>query len=177
MTLVNLLILLRSTHLHTADKMTINIVKKILSEDYASAKDDVVATLKDKMSRAMNAVKKRIAATDYSDKPTLRSMSGKKLNKLKVEPKEHVKEEEQLDEARVGIVAARVRGGVIQRRKKVSLVPGMTFRGGKLTRMSPAERRRRKMGARRAKMKIQAKRSQMLRKRKLSMAKRSRLGL
>lgn len=86
-------------------------------------------------------------------------------------------EEEQLDEARVKIVKARVRGGKVQRRKKVSNVPGMTIRGGKLTRMSPAERRRRKMGARKAKVKRKAKRTQMLMKRKRSLMRRRAMGL
>jgi hypothetical protein len=84
---------------------------------------------------------------------------------------------EKLDEARVAIIKARIRGGKIQRRKKVSLVPGMTLRGGTLTRMSPSERRRRKMGAKKAARKSKQKRSQMLRKRKLSLMKRQRLGI
>ena len=84
---------------------------------------------------------------------------------------------EKLDEARIGIVRARIRGGKIQRRKKVSLVPGMTMRGGTLTRMSPSERRRRKMGAKKGARKSKQKRSQMLRKRKLSLMKRQRLGI
>jgi len=86
-------------------------------------------------------------------------------------------ENEKLDEAtRVGIVKIRVRGGKVQRRKKVSNVPGMTFRAGKLQRMSPAERRRRKLGAKKAARKSKAKKFQALRKRKLSIQKRQRLG-
>ncbi len=88
-----------------------------------------------------------------------------------------LKEEEQLDEARINIVKARVRGGVIQRRKKVSNVPGMTLRGGTLKRMSAAERRRRKMGARKGKMKRKAKMTRILMKRKRSLQKRKSLGL
>jgi hypothetical protein len=84
--------------------------------------------------------------------------------------------EETLDEAQVSMVKLRIRGGKVQRRKKVSNVPGMTLRGGKLTRMSPAERRRRKLGAVKAARKTKSKKSQILRKRKLSLMKRSRLG-
>ena len=84
--------------------------------------------------------------------------------------------EETLDEAQVSLVKLRIRGGKVQRRKKVSNVPGMTLRGGKLTRMSPAERRRRKLGAVKAARKTRSKKSQILRKRKLSLMKRSRLG-
>jgi hypothetical protein len=85
--------------------------------------------------------------------------------------------EETLEESRVNIVNLRVRGGKIQRRQKVSGVPGMTFRGGKLERMSAAERRRRKLGAMKAARKSKAKKSQTLRKRKISLMKRQRLGL
>jgi hypothetical protein len=89
----------------------------------------------------------------------------------------NMNEEEGLDEARIKIVKARIRGGKIQRRKKVSNVSGMTFRGGKLTRMSPAERRRRKMGQRRGKMKRKAKMTRTLMKRRRSLQKRRTLGL
>ena len=84
---------------------------------------------------------------------------------------------EKLDEARIAIIKARIRGGKVQRRKRVSNVPGFTLRGGKLTRMSASERRRRKLGARVAARKTKQKQSQSLRKRKLSLMKRSRLGI
>jgi hypothetical protein len=93
-----------------------------------------------------------------------------------VVPKNNLKEEE-IDEARINIVRARIRGGKIQRRKKVSNVPGMTLRGGQLKRMSAAERRRRKLGARKGKMKRRAKLSRSLVKRKRSLQRRKSLGL
>jgi hypothetical protein len=95
-----------------------------------------------------------------------------------VVPKNNLKEdEEELDEARVNIVKARIRGGKVQRRKKVSNVPGMTLRGGQLKRMSAAERRRRKLGARKGKAKRKAKLSRSLMKRKRSLQRRKSLGL
>ena len=94
-----------------------------------------------------------------------------------VVPKNNLKEEEELDEARINLIRARIRGGKIQRRKRVSNVPGMTLRGGNLKRMSAAERRRRKMGARKGKMKRKAKLSRSLMKRKRSLQKRKSLGL
>jgi len=111
-------------------------------------------------------------------KPIMKNIEGKPLGKkLKIAPKRIEEETEQLDEApRVGIVKLRVRGGKVQRRKKVSNVPGMTLRGGKLTRMSPSERRRRKLGAKKAARKAKTKRFQALRKRKMSLLKRARLG-
>lgn len=94
-----------------------------------------------------------------------------------VVPKNNLKEEEELDEARINIIKARIRGGKVQRRKKVSNVPGMTLRGGQLKRMSPAERRKRKLGAKRAKIKRKSKMSRTLMKRKRSLMKRKALGL
>lgn len=85
--------------------------------------------------------------------------------------------EEELDESRFKIVRARIRGGKVQRRKKVATVKGMTFRGGKLVRMSPAERRRRKLGQRRGKMKRKSKLSRTLMKRRRSMIRRKSMGL
>lgn len=86
-------------------------------------------------------------------------------------------EHEQLGEAaRVRLVKLRIRKGEVQRRKKVSNVPGYTIRSGKLTRMSPTERRNRRFGQRKAKIKIRPKMSRILIKRKRSMLKRKRLG-
>ena len=84
--------------------------------------------------------------------------------------------EELLEAARVKVVKLRIRNGQVERRIKVSNVQGFTFRGGKLTRMSPAERRRRKLGAKRAKIKKRSKMQQILRKRSRSIQKRKRLG-
>lgn len=84
---------------------------------------------------------------------------------------------ETLTEApRIKIIKFRIRNGKIQRRKKVSAVKGFTLRGGKMTRMSPTERRRRRMGAKRAKIKRKATRVRSLMKRKRSILKRKRMG-
>jgi hypothetical protein len=88
-----------------------------------------------------------------------------------------VNEEETLEEARFRIVKARIRGGKIQRRKKISNVPGYRMQGSTLQRMSPAERRRRKMGARRAKIKRRSKINRTLMKRQRSIRRRKALGL
>jgi hypothetical protein len=78
---------------------------------------------------------------------------------------------------RTKVVKVRIRGGKVQRRKKVSAVKGFTLRGGKLVRMSPAERIRRKMGARKAKVKRRAKLARSLIKRRRSLMKRKSMGL
>lgn len=121
----------------------------------------------------MGPVKVREKVKDYRHKT-----SGKEISSTKHPGEEwELVKEETLDEARIKIIKARIRGGKIQRRKKVSNVAGMTLRGGKLQRMSPAERRRRKMGARRAKIKRKSKMNRALMKRQRSLRKRKALGL
>jgi hypothetical protein len=78
---------------------------------------------------------------------------------------------------RTKLVKIRIRGGKVQRRKKVSGIKGYTMRGGRMIRMSPQERRNRKMAARRSKFKRRAKLGQALRKRKMSLRRRGSLGL
>ena len=78
---------------------------------------------------------------------------------------------------RMKLVRVRIRKGKVQRRRKVSGVKGFTYRGGKMIRMSPMERRNRKMAARRSKFKRRAKLGQALRKRKMSLRRRSSMGL
>lgn len=77
---------------------------------------------------------------------------------------------------RIKVVKLRIRNGQVQRRKKVSNVAGFTLRQGKMTRMSPTERRNRKLGAKRGKIKRRTKMTQILRKRQRSVLKRQRLG-
>ena len=78
---------------------------------------------------------------------------------------------------RTKLVRVRIRKGKVQRRSKVSGVPGYTIRGGKMIRMSAGERRNRKMAARKSKFKRRAKLGQALRKRKMSLRRRSSMGL
>lgn len=66
---------------------------------------------------------------------------------------------------------------VVQRRKKLSAIKGYTTRGGKLVKMSPAERRNRKLAARKSKFKRRAKLRQSIRKRNVTMRRRSSMGL
>jgi hypothetical protein len=82
-----------------------------------------------------------------------------------------------LAEANFRIVKARVRGGKIQRKRKVSTRPGYTIRGGKLVRMSSSERMRRKRGSRKGKTKRKAKLARSMMKRKRSLRKRRSLGV
>jgi len=128
--------------------------------------------IEDQRSTVSNVMSKTdrqdVATSNEAEKTSLPSKAPVKPAAIK---------EEVLDEARIKIIKARIRGGKIQRRKKVSNVPGMTFRGGTLKRMSPAERRRRKLGQRRGKIKRQAKMSRIIMKRSRSMRKRKSMGI
>ena len=152
------------------------IVETIANKDFTSAKNLVNEKLQSIAERKMCEVKKMIAAKKVVEQEqdfVIKHQSNDRRERLKRE----ITEETQIDEARFKVVKARIRGGKVQRRKKVATQPGMTFRGGKLIRMSPAERRHRKMGARKAKIKRRGKMSIIRRKRKMSMAKRHRMGL
>jgi hypothetical protein len=78
---------------------------------------------------------------------------------------------------RMKLVRVRIRKGKVQRRKKVSAVKGFTMRHNQMVRMSPMERRHRKMAARLSKFKRRAKLGQALRKRKMSLRRRNSMGL
>lgn len=184
-----------------------NIVETIINKDFDQANNLIEEKMTTILERKMYEVKRmcgaKISEQDHDERMKRLRMDvlednveenllkiGKRRVKLTAPSKRANQEQrpnlvsnleeevEQLDEApRVGIVKARIRGGKVQRRKRVSNVPGMTIRGGKLTRMSAAERRRRKLGAKKAARKSKAKKSQMLRKRKMSLMKRARLGI
>jgi hypothetical protein len=164
-----------------------NIVEHICNKEYDAANEALTEELHNIMRNKLFEEKKRYAAKMCGDsveeglldvmKQKLRMKSpSERANGKKPPDRLEENEDEQLDEARINIVKIRVRGGQVQRRKKVSNVTGMTFRGGSLKRMSPAERRRRKLGAIRAARKTKTKKVQILRKRKLSIMKRKRMG-
>lgn len=80
-----------------------------------------------------------------------------------------------LDEAARFSVVNRVRGGKVQRRHKVSNMPGYRFQDGRLVRMSSREKLHRKLAQRKGAIKRRAKVSTALRKRKISIRKRGAL--
>lgn len=85
---------------------------------------------------------------------------------------EHI--DENIYEARFQI-QNRVRGGKIQRRKKVSNVKGYRFQDGRLVRMSSREQLNRKRSQRKGAIKRRSKIATSLRKRKISIRKRGAL--
>lgn len=111
----------------------------------------------------------------------LKSLVEKKLSQLKIRITEEfynaLEEGNVMRMGRTKLVKLRIRKGKVQRRKKFSAVKGYTIRGGKLTRMTPLERRNRRMAARKAKFKRRSKLKQALRKRNISLRRRRAMGL
>lgn len=140
----------------TARPNTMSLIGHIANKDYMAANDILEERITIALAKRLLEMKKAIAAEII---------------------KEEVEEEEQLDEARIRIVKARIRNGKVQRRKKVSNVKGYTMRNGKMTRMTPGERRRRKLGQKRGKIKRRAKMSRTRMRRKVALRKRKMLGL
>ena len=142
---------------------TRNLVDSIISDNLNEASENLsesfVEILKQKLVEA-----KKIVAAKYD------------IAEL-AEQIENMNECNVINNGRFKIIKARIRAGKVQRRVKRSAVPGMTIRGGKLIRMTQAEKRARKMGARRAKVKRRAKLFRALQKRKRSMMKRKALGI
>ena len=109
----------------------------------------------------------------------IEELISEKIESLNIE----VVPEFELDEAniqrmgRTKLIRVRIRKGKVQRRIKKASVKGYTVRSGKLVRMSPMERRHRKMAARRAKFKRRAKMQQSLRKRFRSLQRRRAMGV
>lgn len=154
----------------------IDLINSIVKKDYVKADSIISEAVELIMAKKLHEAKMKTAAKMCEQ--GLDKSAAELTRRDVVEEEEDIEEDaEELDEARVKIVKARIRGGVIQRRKKVSNVPGMTMRGGKLKRMTPAERRNRKMGQRSGKIKRRSKMNRALMKRQRSIRKRKALGI
>lgn len=130
-------------------------VSKLLSNNVVEARNILGNRIKELVDEKFNQLKIRLTAELYES-----------LNEANV-----------VKMGRTKLIKFRVRKGKIQRRKKFSAVKGYTIRGGKLTRMMPAERRHRKVAVRKSKFKRRAKLTMTLRKRRISLRKRRAMGL
>ena len=135
------------------------LVDCILSGNLEAAKELIENRLEEIANQKLDELKKEIAKEEYEN-------MGIELDEANVQKM-----------GRTKLIRIRVRKGKVQRRTKLSAVPGYTIRGGRLVRMSTQERRKRKLGARKAKIKRRGKLSQILRKRRMSLRKRKAMGL
>jgi len=163
-------------------------VAKLLASRVTEAKEVLEKRIQDLVEEKINQVKLRLAAEIYeefdvevsyddvldeaSGAYNTSNVAGKNLSKRTTTRRSSV-----LRTGRTKIIRVRIRKGKIQRRKKFSAVKGYTIRGGKLTRMSPAERRNRMVASSRSKFKRRAKLRQSLRKRRMSTRKRRAMGI
>jgi len=163
------------------DKLYMNReVERLKNRERIAEETDI-----EKSRKKLEALDREIkrAQKNFGDKLNQEVLRSKRQNPAKKgmeaakKDKEQISEEELDEAARIKIIKARIRGGKIQRRKKISNVQGYTLRGGKLKRMSPAERRKRKLGQRRGKIKRRAKLQRTLMKREKSLRKRKALGI
>lgn len=145
-----------------------DLVEAITNKDFIKAQSIFTEKMLVGFSKLNEEKKKMIAATLTEENNS---------NVLSLAKEQNYKPLKLVSEARVRIIKARIRNGKVQRRKKVSNVEGFTLRSGKLTRMSPAERRRRKLGAKRGKIKRKAKMTRILMKRQRSLRRRKSMGL
>lgn len=126
----------------------------------------------------MSALLEAILAKDYIKASSIFENKLRDLVTFQLEEFKRQSATEILNEVkRWKIVKVRIRHGKIQRRKKVSNLKGYTFRGGRLIRMTVAERRHRKMGQRRGKIKRRSKRMVIRRNMKRALRRRKGLGL
>ncbi len=137
-----------------------DFVSKLLNDKIVEAKAVLVQRIQDLVNEKVNQVKIRLANEMYDN------VEFEEVNEANVQKM-----------GRTKLIRVRFRGGKLQRRVKKSAVPGFTIRGGKLTRMSPVERRKRKLAARRSKFKRRSKLRQALRKRQMTLRKRKAMGL
>ena len=143
-----------------------SFVSKLLSNNLVEAKNELDTRIKELVNEKINQLKLRLAAEIYEGCGVEVDFVVEKLSEGNI-----------LRMGRTKMIRVRIRRGKVQRRVKKSAVKGYVMRGGRLTRMTPMERRHRKMGARRSKFKRRAKLRQSLRKRRMSLRKRTAMGL
>ena len=138
-----------------------NFVSKLLQNKIVEAKEVLNQRIHDLVNERVNQIKMRLAAEMYGEDVEFEEVNEGNIQRM----------------GRTKLIRVRFRAGKVQRRVKKSAVPGFTIRGGKLVRMLPQERRRRKMAARRSKFKRRSKLRQALRKRTMTLRKRKAMGL
>lgn len=148
---------------------TKKLVESIFTEDLNQASESLSESFTEILKQKLTEAKK-IVATKYGVAELAEALDS-------------AKDDEQIDESnvvrmgRLKLIRARIRSGKVQRRVKKSAIPGMRVSAGKLVRMTPTEKRKRKIGARRAKIKRRAKLARALMKRRRSLMKRKAMGL
>jgi hypothetical protein len=143
-----------------------SIVEKLFAGDIVAARLEIEQHLEELANEKLDELKIALVLEVYGEGNVEVDFEDDEINEANVTKM-----------GRTKLIRLRVRGGKVQRRKKVSAVAGMTMRGGKMVRMSSKERRNRKLSAMRSKFKRRAKMKLSITKRKRSLRKRQSLGL
>ena len=132
-----------------------HFVENIFLDEFLVAQEDVQERIEQLVAEKINQLKTRLEEElfDILDEGNIQKMGRTKLIRI------------------------RIRKGKVQRRIKKSAVQGYTVRNGKLVRMTPLERRHRKVAAKRSKFKRKSKMKQAMRKRNVALRKRKAMGL
>ena len=146
-----------------------DFVTKLLSKDAVGARSVLDTRIKNLVDEKLNQTKMRLAVELFEEIDVNVDFEFEPLEEGVVPSVQKM--------GRTKLVKVRIRKGKIQRRKKFSSVKGYTIRGGRLTRIMPAEHRHRQMALKRSKFKRRAKLQQSLRKRRMSLRKRSAMGI
>ena len=146
-----------------------NLIESIITKNFKEANRILEVRIHDLMEQKLLELRKSFAARFFNEDSHDSHDSHDSYM---------IEDTQVLDEkARFRIVRARIRNGKVQRRKRVSNIKGYTFRNNKMIRMSPTERRHRRMGQRRGKIKRRAERSRIRIHMKRALRKRKSLGL
>lgn len=135
------------------------IIEELINNNYLAAKEKIFCKMNQILEKKLVSLKKIIGENLFED------------------------DEECLEEAnvqkmgRVKLIRVRIRGGKVQRRVKKSGVKGYTLRGGKLKRITVAQRMKMKRVQKRAAIKRRAKMARAIMKRKRSMRRLRSLGV
>ena len=132
-----------------------HFVENIFLDDFLVAQEDVTERIEQLVAEKINQLQTRLEEELFG------SLDEGNIQRM----------------GRMKLIRVRIRKGKVQRRIKKSSQQGYTVRSGKLVRMTPLERRHRKMAARRSKFKRKSKLRQAMRKRSISIRKRKAMGL
>ena len=133
--------------------------------------DLVDEILEGELSEAKLTLENRLEELFYQKLEELRSKVAKEFDVVSIAEAGVYKMGREKD------IRIRIRRGKLQRNVIKSATAGYVYRGGKLVRMTPMERRHRRMAARTAKYKRRQGMQQSIRKRKVALRRRKALGV
>lgn len=136
------------------------ILEDLINNNYLAAKEKILCRMNELLEKKLVSLKKIIGENLFEEETDecLDEANVQKMGRLK-------------------LIRVRIRGGKVQRRVKKSGVKGYTLKGGKLKRITVAQRMKMKRVQKRAAIKRRAKMARSIMKRKRSMRRLRSLGV